>query len=74
LLIIIIIIIVLIMILFFANKNNTFGRMDERVDIWDIMAGAACGAGNVYLSEHLISPLVFTDVHVVLSFVSLYFI
>jgi len=31
------------------------------------MTGAACGAGNAYM----ISPLVFIEVHVVLSFVSL---
>jgi len=37
------------------------------------MTGVACGAGNAYLPEHLISPLVFIEVHVVLSFVSPYF-
>jgi len=36
------------------------------------MTGAACGTGNAYPSEHLISPLVFIEVHVVLSFVSPY--
>jgi len=39
----------------------------------DIMTGAACGAGNGTLPEHLISPLVFVEVNVVLSFVSPYF-
>jgi len=37
------------------------------------MTGAACGAGNAYPSGHLISPLVFIAFHVVLSFVSPYF-
>jgi len=37
------------------------------------MTGAACGAGNAYPFEALISPLVFIEVHVVLSFVSPYF-
>jgi len=42
-------------------------------DIGDIMTGAACGAGNANLPAHLISPLVFIEVYVVLSFVSPYF-
>jgi len=37
------------------------------------MTGAECGTGNAYLPEHLISPQVFIEVHVVLSFVSPYF-
>jgi len=38
-----------------------------------MMTGAACGARILILPEHLISPLVFVEVHVVLSFVSPYF-
>jgi len=38
------------------------------------MTGAACGQEMLILPEHLISPLVFIEVHVVLSFVSPYFI
>jgi len=39
------------------------------------MTGAACGAGKMLtLLEHLILPLVFIEVHVVLSFVSPYFL
>jgi len=38
-----------------------------------IMTGAACEAGNASLLEHLISPLVFKEVHDVLSFVFPYF-
>jgi len=37
------------------------------------MTYAACEAGNATLPEHLDSPLVFIEVHVVLSFVSPYF-
>jgi len=37
------------------------------------MTGAVCGVGNAYLPEHLISPLVFIEVHFVLSFVSPYY-
>jgi len=37
------------------------------------MTGAACGSGNAYLPEYLISPVVFIEVHVVPSFVSPYF-
>jgi len=37
------------------------------------MTGAACGAEMLTILEHLVSPLVFIDVHVVLSFVSPYF-
>jgi len=37
------------------------------------MTGAACGAGMFTLLEHLIPPLIFIKVHVVLSFVSPYF-
>jgi len=37
------------------------------------MTGVACGAGNAYHPEHLLSRLVFIEVHVVLSLVSPYF-
>jgi len=33
------------------------------------MTGSACGAGNAYPSGAPDSPLVFIDIHVVLSFV-----
>jgi len=36
------------------------------------MTDVACGAGNAILPEHLISPLVFREVHIVMSFVSPY--
>jgi len=39
-------------------------------DVGDVVAGAACGAGVLALPERLVSPLVFMEVHVVLSFVS----
>jgi len=39
----------------------------------DIMTGAACGAGNAYPSGAPAFTLVFIEVHVVLSFVSPYF-
>jgi len=37
------------------------------------MTGAACGAGHAYPAEHLILPLVFVEIHVVLSFLPPYF-
>jgi len=37
------------------------------------MTGAACGAEMLTFPEYLISPLVFIEVHVVLSFVSPFF-
>jgi len=37
------------------------------------MTGAACGKEMLTLPEHLISPLVFIQIHDVLSFVSPYF-
>jgi len=53
--------------------NTVYRCLHSLIRHRDIMTGAACGAGNATLPEQLISPLVFIEVHVVLSFVSPYF-